>query len=88
MVYTGLYSPRSGSVSAKLYEDNILKSEKRKRDEQITKLIAKQSEKRNKQFFDTVQRVLIQSRTSKGYYMGKMQTYETVKVFNAINKFK
>lgn len=83
LVYTGLYSPRPGSVSAEKYKDNIFKKEKRQRDKQITELVAKQSKERNKQFVNTMQKVLVQSKTSKGIYIGKMQTYETVKVFNA-----
>lgn len=90
LIYTGLYSPRPGTVSAKIYKDEISKAEKRKRDEEITKLVGQISKKHNERFLNTTQKVLVQkvvenpewSRGSKDFSLGKMQNYETVKISN------
>jgi len=86
LVYSGLYSPRLQTVAHKMYNDNVSQSTKRKRDEKITKLIGKQSLNRNKKYLGSVVKVLVTNKSKKGVYLGKMQTYETVKIFNATDK--
>lgn len=86
LVYSGLYSPRLQTVAYKMYNDNVSQSTKRKRDEKITKLIGTQSLTRNKKYLGNVVKVLVTSKSKKGVYLGKMQTYETVKIFNACDK--
>ncbi|MDD4289754.1 MAG: MiaB/RimO family radical SAM methylthiotransferase [Patescibacteria group bacterium] len=83
LVYSGLYSPRPETLAYKIYNDNVSQSTKRKRDEKMTKLIGKQSLERNKKYLGNVVKVLVSSKSKKGIYLGKMQTHETVKIFNA-----
>jgi len=85
LVYSGLYSPRPQTLAYKMYNDNVSQIKKRKRDEKMTKLIAKQSLERNKKYLGSVVKVLVTNKSKKGIYLGKMQTYETVKIFNAID---
>lgn len=87
LVYSGLYSPRSQTVAYKMYNDNVKQITKRKRDEKMTKFIGKQSLMRNKKYQDKIVKVLITNKNKKGEYLGKMQTYETVKIFNGHNKY-
>ncbi len=86
LVYSGLYSPRSQTVAYKMYNDNVKQITKRKRDEKMTKLIGKQSLKRNKKYLNKTVKVLISSKSKKGVYLGKMRDYETVKIFNACDE--
>ena len=83
LAYSGLYSPRRGTLSAKKYKDNVSMQEKRKRDKILTDLVAKQSGERNKKYLYQVVKVLITEKNKKGEYLGKMQTYETVRILNA-----
>ena len=80
IVYSGLYSPRPGTVSEKLYKDDVLKPEKRKRDEKMTSLVAKTLSTRNKKLIGKELKVLIQSSGEKGFFIGKTRDYEIVKV--------
>ena len=86
LVYSGLYSPRFQTVAYKMYNDNVKQITKRKRDEKMTKLIGCQSLERNKKYLGNVVKVLISSKSKKGVYLGQMQAYETVKIFNANDK--
>ncbi len=87
LVYSGLYSPRFETLTYKMYNDNVSQNTKRKRDEVMTKFIGKQSLMRNKRYQGKVVKVLITNHNKKGEYLGKMQTYETVKIFNGHNKY-
>lgn len=87
LVYSGLYSPRVGTVSYKIYKDDISKVIKRKRDEKMTKIIAGQSLERNKKYLGNIVKVLVQSKSKKDEYIGKMQTYETVKIKGINDKY-
>lgn len=86
LVYSGLYSPRFETLSYKMYNDNVSQNTKRKRDEIMTKFIGKQSLARNKRYQDKIVKVLVTSHNKKGEYLSKMQTYETVKIFNGNDK--
>ncbi len=87
LVYSGLYSPRFETLAYKMYNDNVSQKTKRKRDEIMTKFIGKQSLMRNKKYQDKIVKVLITNKNKKGEYLGKMQTYETVKIFNGHDKY-
>ncbi|MDD3284596.1 MAG: tRNA (N6-isopentenyl adenosine(37)-C2)-methylthiotransferase MiaB [Patescibacteria group bacterium] len=87
LVYSGLYSPRPGTVSYKIYKDNVEKITKRKRDEKMTKIIASQSLQRNKKYLGNIVKVLVQNKNNKQEYLGKMQTYETVKIKGINDKY-
>ncbi len=60
-IFTGLYSPRPGTVSDKIYEDQIIQKEKRIRDEKITKAVAQISAQKNKKFVGKQYKVLVQN---------------------------
>jgi tRNA-2-methylthio-N6-dimethylallyladenosine synthase len=60
-IFTGLYSPRPGTVSDKIYEDRIIQKEKRIRDEKITKAVARISAQKNKKFVGSQHQVLVQN---------------------------
>jgi tRNA-2-methylthio-N6-dimethylallyladenosine synthase len=60
-IFTGLYSPRPGTVSDKIYEDEITQKEKRSRDEKITKAIVNISAQKNKKFVGSRHKVLVQN---------------------------
>ena len=80
-IFTGLYSPRPGTVSAKIYQDKITQAEKRKRDEEITKLVAQISIQKNKKFLGTTQQVLVQ-KTNKGIAMAKTKNNRALRIKN------
>ena len=80
-IFTGLYSPRPGAVSAKIYEDEITQKEKRARDEEVTKAVAQISAQKNKKFVGSTERVLVQSVKS-NIAVAKMKNNETVRVKN------
>lgn len=86
LVYSGLYSPRFETLAYKMYNDNVSQNTKRKRNEIMTKLIGKQSLVRNKKYQNKIVKVLITNHNKKNEYLGKMQTYETVKIFNGNDK--
>jgi len=62
-IFTGLYSPRPGTVSDKIYKDEITQKEKRARDEKITKAVAQISAQKNKKFVGSQHKALVQNIT-------------------------
>ena len=86
-IFTGLYSPRPGTVSAKIYEDKITQKEKRARDEKITKVVANISAQKNKRFLGSQHRVLIQS-IKGNIAVAKTKNNETFKVKNITKEDK
>ena len=86
-IFTGLYSPRPGTVSAKIYEDKIINKEKRARDEKITKAVANISAQKNKGFVGNQYKVLVQS-IKGGVAVAKTKNNETLKVKNITKENK
>jgi tRNA-2-methylthio-N6-dimethylallyladenosine synthase len=80
-IFTGLYSPRPGTVSDKIYEDEIAQKEKRARDEKITKVVMNISAQKNKKFVDSIHKVLVQS-IKGNIAITKTKNNETIRVKN------
>jgi len=83
-IFTGLYSPRPGTVSAKIYKDEVTQKEKRARDEKVTRAVANISAQKNKRFVGNQYKVLVQS-IKDNIAVAKTKNNETLKVKN-INK--
>ena len=80
-IFTGLYSPRPGTVSDKIYEDEISQKEKRARDEKITKAVAQISTQKNKKFIGSTRKVLVQ-RVKGNIAVAKTRNNEALRVKN------
>ncbi len=80
-IFTGLYSPRPGTVSDKIYEDEISQKEKRARDEKITKTVAQISAQKNKRFIGSRHKVLVQN-IKGNIAIAKTKNNEAVRVKN------
>ncbi len=81
--YFAQYSARIGTTAAKMFKDDIKKEEKKKRWQELNKLIGQQSLEFNKKLVGKTSLVLIdQSKKSGQYYlsMGKLSNYTTVKI--------
>jgi len=80
-IFTGLYSPRPGTVSDKIYKDEITQKEKRIRDEKITKAVAQISAQKKKKFVGKQYKALVQS-IKDNIVVVKTKNNETLKVKN------
>jgi tRNA-2-methylthio-N6-dimethylallyladenosine synthase len=84
MAYIAKYSPRSGTVAAKL-KDNVSPDEKERRYKILTKILKETALGKNKKYIGKEVEVLVESRKSNvegGNYtfFGKTRTYKTVKL--------
>lgn len=78
MAYIGQYSPRFGTPASKM-EDNISRDEKRRREEELMKIIRKASLENNKTYIGHVVEILIDQKKGE-YYYGKTTTGKKVRV--------
>lgn len=79
LAYIAQYSPRPGTA-AEMLDDNILKSEKKKREEELIKILKKTSLENNKKYIGKIVDVLIEGKNKKGEWYGKTRTYKSTKV--------
>jgi len=84
MAYIAQYSPRSGTLAARVYKDNVPKSEKRRREEELVGILKKTAFVHNKKYLGKSVEVLVEG-FKKGFFFGKTRTFKTVK-FKAKNK--
>lgn len=77
LAYIAQYSPRYGTVSAKM-DDNVSAQEKKRREEAIDALLKKEALKQTKKYIGQDLRVLIEGINKKGKYYGKTGTYQTI----------
>ncbi len=84
-IFTGLYSPRPGTVADKIYEDKITQKEKRIRDEKITKIVAKISAQKNKKLIGNRYQVLVQN-IKGNIAITKTKNNETIRVKHVSKK--
>jgi tRNA-2-methylthio-N6-dimethylallyladenosine synthase len=77
LAYIAQYSPRPGTVSAKM-EDNVTKEEKKRREEVINSILKKTALENNKKYIGKKITVLIEGINKRGKYYGKTSTYQTV----------
>lgn len=81
--YFAQYSPRVGTAAAKLFKDDVPKVEKKKRWQELNKLIGQQSLAFNKKLVGQNQLVLIDQYKKIGQHylnIGKLSNYTTVKI--------
>lgn len=80
MAYISKYSPRIGTVSAKL-EDNINLDEKKRREKSLTKIVKKSGLKHNKVLLNTIQTILVEEYDGK-YIIGKTRSAKAIKALS------
>ncbi|MFA6389875.1 MAG: TRAM domain-containing protein, partial [Patescibacteria group bacterium] len=78
LAYISQYSPRPGTIAAKR-EDNVPKSEKKRREEELMKILRHTALANNKKYVGRVVKVLVEGKTKKGQFYGKTETYKVVK---------
>lgn len=78
MAYLGRYSPRNGSVAARL-KDNVSPKEKRRRETILNDILTKTVSSNNKKYLGQKVSVLIRE-TKNGFAFGKTATFKTVKI--------
>ncbi len=81
--YFAQYSPRSGTAASKMFKDDVPKATKKKRWQELNKLIGKQSLAFNKKLVDQEGLVLIDQNKKIGstyQNLGKLANYTTVKI--------
>lgn len=85
MAYIAQYSPRPGTVSYKM-DDNVSRAEKKRREEELNKILRKTALKNNKAYLNKIVEVLIDGK-KKDFYLGKTKTAKTV-VIKSKNKIR
>ena len=79
MAYISKYSPRPGTVSAKM-KDNVSAIEKKRREEVLTIMLRETALEDSQKYLDQQVDVLVEGVNKKGKYYGKTSTYKTVLV--------
>ena len=79
MVYTAQYSPRPMTAASKL-KDDVIKKEKRRREQILTKIIKNTALKNNRKYINKTVEVLIEQKTKNDFYLGKARTFKNVKI--------
>ncbi|MFH0840654.1 MAG: tRNA (N6-isopentenyl adenosine(37)-C2)-methylthiotransferase MiaB [bacterium] len=85
MAYTAQYSPRYGTVSAKM-EDNVPNEEKKIRERELMNIIRKTSLENNKKYLNKEVRVLVEGRKKDGQWYGKESHFKTVKFTSKVEQ--
>jgi tRNA-2-methylthio-N6-dimethylallyladenosine synthase len=78
MAYIAKYSPRFGTAAAKL-EDNVSREEKKRREEELMKILRKTALENNKKYLGKIVEVLISGKNKKGEWFGYTETNKNVK---------
>lgn len=78
MIYIACYSPRPGTVAAKM-DDNIPLKEKKQRERILNKILEKDLERKNKKYLNKIITVL-PFKKEKDFLMAKSFDYKTVKI--------
>jgi tRNA-2-methylthio-N6-dimethylallyladenosine synthase len=82
VAYVAQYSPRYGTVSAKM-EDDVKPEEKKRREKKLMDILARTLDKNNKYYIGKTVEVLFESIDKKhGNLIGKMRTAKIVKIPN------
>jgi tRNA-2-methylthio-N6-dimethylallyladenosine synthase len=77
LAYISQYSPRPGTVSAKM-KDNVTPVEKKRREEEINTILKATALENNKKHLGHEVIMLIEGINKRGKYYGKTSTYQTV----------
>lgn len=78
MAYISQYSPRSGTASAKM-KDDVEKIEKKRREEELMKILRKTSLANNKKYIGKTVEILVEGRGKDGNFFGKTRTGKQVR---------
>jgi tRNA-2-methylthio-N6-dimethylallyladenosine synthase len=78
MAYISRYSPRPGTAAEKL-KDNVSKIEKKRREEELMKILRKTALENNKKYIGKIVDVLVEGRNKRGEWYGKTETAKNVK---------
>jgi tRNA-2-methylthio-N6-dimethylallyladenosine synthase len=78
MAYVAQYSPRPGTLSAKL-DDNVTKDTKKNREKDLMKVIEGQLNGKNKNLVGKEMKVLVDGKKGSKYY-GRTETYKVVEI--------
>ncbi len=78
MAFIAQYSPRSGTVSAKL-PDNVMKEEKKRREGILQEIVKTSVLKHNQKFVGTIQKILIDEQKGNKYF-GRTEGYKVVEI--------
>jgi tRNA-2-methylthio-N6-dimethylallyladenosine synthase len=78
MAFVAQYSPRPGTLSAKL-EDNVSKDTKKKREKKLMKVVEGQLTEKNKKLIGKKIRVLLDGKKGSTYY-GRTEIYKVVEI--------
>jgi tRNA-2-methylthio-N6-dimethylallyladenosine synthase len=73
MAYIARYSPRPGTAAYKLM-DNVSKDEKKRRDEELNRILRITALENNKKYIGRVVKVLVESKNKKGEWVGRTET--------------
>jgi len=79
LAYISQYSPRFGTTAYKL-EDKISKQEKKRREEELMKILRKTALKNNKKYIGKSVEILVTGKNKEGKYFGMTRTYKNVKI--------
>ena len=77
MAYIARYSPRPGTAAFKM-EDNVLAEEKKKREDELTKILKRTALENNKKYLKKVVDVLVIGKNRKGEWQGRTRTDKNV----------
>lgn len=77
LAYISQYSPRPGTVSAKM-KDNVTPTEKKRREEEINTILKATALENNKKYLGNEVEILVEGINKRGKYYGKTSTYQTV----------
>lgn len=81
MAYINKYSTRAGTKAAE-FIDNVSQAEKKRREQELTKILIKTAAKNNEKYIDKTWPVLVEKETPDkdiNYYLGKTRTFKNVK---------
>jgi len=79
MVYISQYSPRLMTAASKL-EDDVIKKEKKEREQILNEILKKTALKNNKKYINKTVEVLIEQKIKNDFYLGKTRTFKNVKI--------
>lgn len=77
LAYVSQYSPRPGTVSAKMTDD-VSRKEKIRRDKELNKILEESGLKKNQKYLNQEVIVLVDSKNKKGKYYGKTAGFKNV----------
>lgn len=79
MAYISKYSPRPGTAAFKL-KDDVSQNEKKRREEELMKILRKTALKNNKKYIGKTVEVLVEGRGKDGNFFGKTRSFKNVEL--------